>query len=390
MNIATPVNALAAEFDRAELVTALAAACRTVEKRNSIPILSNVRLVVSPLDVTLTGTDLDQTAEIHVKSATCIASGAVTVAAHQLLKLLKPMKADSVSMELGEGDTLNIVAGRSRLALPTLPVADFPSEPMTGDVTSWEMPGQDLARLISKAALGISTEETRFYLNGIFLHVSGDQFKAVATDGHRLAHVTADAMPEGALGMVGAGAFGFDHHGHAGFILPRKACHELLALIGKSQHLVTVDVKRTRIIFEGFGWKLTTKKIEGSFPDYQRVLPRTDKTLVVLRDSLDEAIKAVSAIAADRMRAVKFAVAGKELTLSCRNPDAGTASETVDVTFDSAEPFEIGFNAAYVKSILDEITDAHVAIHFADYGTPARFNDPADDNAFFVLMPLRI
>jgi DNA polymerase-3 subunit beta len=388
MNVQAPINALSVTFDRAELVAALAAASRTVEKRNSIPILSNVRLTVSPLGVSLTSTDLDQTAELHVKSATCLASGAVTVSAHQLLKLVKPMKADSVSMEL-DGDKLNVTAGRSRLVLPTLPVEDFPIDPQSGRVTSFELPGQALARLIGKAAFAISTEQTRYYLNGIFLHVADGQLKAVATDGHRLAHVAGE-LPEGAEGMAGAAAYGFDHNGLPGFILPSKACHELLALIGKSNHLVTVDVLRTRIAFEGFGWKLTTKFIDGNFPDYRRVLPRTDKTLTANKEELGEVLRRVMALVDRGRQAVKFAINGAELTLSHVSPEEGTVSEAMDCTFSVAEPFEIGFNGSYVRSVLDEIEGESVTLEVSDFGTPARFDDSADPQAFYVLMPLRV
>jgi DNA polymerase-3 subunit beta len=396
MNIATPVNALALTVDRNALVAALTIAARTTEKRNSIPILSCALLAASPQGLVITTTDLDQTIAVPV-TANVSASGSIAVDAHQLLKMAKQLAAGDVSLSF-DGDRLAVVAGRSRFALPTLSPLDFPSDPVTARIASFELGGQELARYLGRTAFARSTETTRFYLNGVFFHVASNEFRAVATDGHRLSLVVGE-LPEGAGDMAGPDAYGFKHHGYSGFILPNKACAELEKLVAKSAAPVTVELQRTRLIFAGLGWTLTTKFIDATFPDYGRVMPRTDATMTVNRAAMAESLKRVCAVT-NRPRAVKLNVAEGELVLTVTDAETGTASEGIDAIWkrdaDKAEadsahaPLEIGFNAQYLAGMLDEVQADSFVMLASDYGTPVKFLDGTDSGVTLVLMPMRV
>jgi DNA polymerase-3 subunit beta len=337
--------------------------------------------------VKIMATDLDLQVVESLDAASVETPGAITVSAHLLFDIARKLPDGSqVSLETAD-NRMTVKAGRSRFQLPTLPRDDFPVI-VEGDLpTSFEISAKTLAELIDRTRFAISTEETRYYLNGIFLHVSeeasnagGPVLKAAATDGHRLARFTLP-RPEGAEGMPDV-------------IVPRKAVAELRKLLEEAlDGNVEVDLSASKIRFtlggEG-GVVLTSKLIDGTFPDYSRVIPTgNDKLLKLDPKSFYEGVDRVATIATERTRAVKMALDSDKVTLSVTSPDNGTAAEEVPADYRS-DAFEIGFNANYLKDILGQIDGDTVELHLADPGAPTLIRQDDKSPALYVLMPMRV
>ncbi|WP_394268956.1 DNA polymerase III subunit beta [Qipengyuania sp.] len=373
-----------ATIERATLLRCLSHVQSVVERRNTIPILSNV-LIEADGDNALKvmATDLDLQVVEHMDAASVENPGSVTVSAHLLFDIARKLPDGSqVSLETAE-NRMTVKAGRSRFSLPTLPRDDFPVI-VEGDLpTSFELPARTIAELIDRTRFAISTEETRYYLNGIFLHVSDEDqpvLKAAATDGHRLARFTLP-RPDGAEGMPDV-------------IVPRKAVAELRKLLDESlDGAVQIDLSASKIRFtlggEG-GVVLTSKLIDGTFPDYSRVIPTgNDKLLKLDPKSFFQGVDRVATIATEKTRAVKMGLDKDRVTLTVTSPDNGTAAEELAAEYGS-DPFEIGFNAGYLKDILGQIDSDTVEIHLADAGAPTLIRKDDNSPALYVLMPMRV
>lgn len=373
-----------ATIERATLLRSLSHVQSVVERRNTIPILSNVLLDASDGGtLKVMATDLDLQVVEQMAAAAVEQAGAITVSAHLLFDIARKLPEGSqVSLETAD-NRMAVKAGRSRFSLPTLPRDDFPVI-VEGDLpTSFEIAAKTLAELIDRTRFAISTEETRYYLNGIFLHVSDEDqpvLKAAATDGHRLARFTI-ARPEGAEGMPDV-------------IVPRKAVTELRKLLEEAlDSQVQVDLSASKIRFtlggEG-GVVLTSKLIDGTFPDYSRVIPTAnDKLLRLDPKSFYEGVDRVATIATEKTRAVKMGLENDKVTLSVTSPDNGTAAEEVPADY-RAEGMEIGFNANYLKDILHQIDGDTVELHLADPGAPTLIRQSEAAPALYVLMPMRV
>jgi DNA polymerase III subunit beta len=375
-------------LERAALLKSLGHVHRVVERRNTIPILSNVLLFAEGQSLLLKATDLDLEVTDRLPADVSNA-GATTVPAHVLYDIVRKLPDGAqVSLEShGESGQLQLRSGRSRFNLQSLPDADFP-DLATGDLShNFKLAPAELKRLIDKTQFAISSEETRYYLNGIFLHtvdVGGHtMLRAVATDGHRLARVEV-AAPKGALGMPGV-------------IVPRKAVAEIQKLAENLDQDIRVEISAAKARFT-FGDRsarseqvvLTSKLIDGTFPDYMRVIPSgNDKRLIVERDPFKVAVDRVATISSERGRAVKLTLAGSKLTLSVTNPDLGSAVEELDVDYDSS-PIDIGFNARYLLDITEQLDSDTVLFKLADPGSPTVLQDRDGAAALYVLMPMRV
>jgi DNA polymerase-3 subunit beta len=275
---------------------------------------------------------------------------------------------------------LKLTAGRSRFSLACLPTEDFPVL-SGGDLPhKFTVTSADLKNLIDRTRFAISTEETRYYLNGIYLHSAERKgvkvLRSVATDGHRLASVDVP-LPSGAAGMPGV-------------IVPRKAVNELRKLIDDLDGDVGIALSDTKIRFAFEGAVLTSKLIDGTFPDYDRVIPAdNDKVLEVNTKQFQEAVDRVSAISSERSRAVKMALTNGNLTLSVSSPDNDTATEELPVKYE-AGPLEIGFNARYLLDIAGQIDGDEARFNLADAASPTLVQDKDDASALYVLMPMRV
>lgn len=365
-------------IERNPLLRALSHIQSVVERRNTIPILSNVELVAEGETLRLTATDLD-IALVEEVPANVTTAGGTTVPAHTLHDIIRKFPDGAeLSLALDE-ERLVLRGGGARFQLATLPREDFPQLAADELPHRFSLGADVLKRLIDKTRFAISTEETRYYLNGIYFHVaeaSEPLLKAVATDGHRLARVET-AMPEGAAGMPGV-------------IVPRKTVAELRKLVDEYDGSIAVSLSDTRIRFAFDSAVLTSKLIDGTFPDYERVIPTAnDKILRVDARLLAEAVDRVSTISSEKTRSVKLTLEADRIVLSVTSPEHGTATEELAAAY-QGEPLEIGFNARYLLDILAQIGGAEAEIRLMDATSPTIIVDPEDESALYVLMPMRV
>src|SRR5215218_5641081 len=349
-----------ATIERATLLKSLGHVQSVVERRNTIPILSNVLIEATEGGgLRLMATDLDlqivETVEANVTQP-----GATTVSAHTLFDIVRKLPEGSqVEISAAEGK-MQVVAGRARFNLSTLPRDDFPVI-AEGDL---------------QTRFAISSEETRYYLMGIFLHVVEEQLRAAATDGHRLARITVP-KPDGADGMPDV-------------IVPRKAVAELYRLLEEVEGTVEISLSPTKVRFGLGSAILTSKLIDGTFPDYNRVIPTgNDKLLKLDTKTFSAGVDRVSTIASEKTRAVKMAVDRDKVTLSVTSPENGLATEELPADYGS-DGLEIGFNARYLMDILSEIDGDTVEVHLADAAAPTLLRENDKSNALYVLMPMRV
>jgi DNA polymerase III subunit beta len=367
--------------ERAELLKSLGHVHRVVERRNTIPILANVLIKAERSKLSFKATDLDL--EITDSIAAEVGpGGSTTVPAHMFYEIVRklPDGAQIVLEASGDRAVLAIRAGRSRFTLQTLPESDFPDLAAGDIVNTFKLAAGDLKRLIDKTQFAISTEETRYYLNGIYLHTAGTAkaatLRAVATDGHRLAQVEL-ALPSGANGMPGV-------------IVPRKTVGEVQRLIEDSDAEVTVELSQGKVRFTIGDVVLTSKLIDGTFPDYARVIPLgNDKELTVDKKEFEQAVDRVSTVSSERGRAVKLSLSNGKLMLSVTNPDSGSATEEIEVEYGS-EPLDIGFNSRYLLDIAAQIEGEAAVLKLADPGSPTLIQDRDAKGALYVLMPMRV
>ena len=368
-------------IDRASLLRPLGHVQSVVERRNTIPILANVLIKATNGRISLTATDMDMDI---VESVECNVTqeGSVTVPAHTLYDIVRKLPDGSdVSLESdSETGRLSVKAGRSNFTLPILPPDEFPT--MSGEELpcNFMLSAADARVIIDRTRFAISSEETRYYLNGIYIHATESNnvqvLRAVATDGHRLARVEVP-LPDGASQMPSV-------------IVPRKAVVEIRKLIEDTEGEIAVSLSETKLCFASGGTILTTKLIDGTFPDYERVIPSgNDKIMQVNCNDLAEVVDRVATISTEKSRSVKLQMSEGILVLSASSPESGTAREEIEVQY-SAESMEIGFNSRYLLDIANQIEGATIEFSLADSGSPTIVRDQEDDTALYVLMPMRV
>lgn len=368
-------------IDRAALLRALAHVQSVVERRSTIPILSNVLLKADDGMLSLATTDMD--IEITEAIAADVAkSGAITAPAvtlHDIIRKLPDTSKINVEMDPA-GSFITVKAGRSDFRLSCLPVADFPQFGGATLPVEFSIPAPELRALIDRTKFAMSTEETRYYLNGIFVHAADNEgvpvLRAVSTDGHRLARFEMP-LPEGAADMPGV-------------IIPRKTILELRKLLEEAADTIKISLSESKISFAFDHIVLTSKLIDGTFPDYQRVIPvGNDKVVEVDPRVFSGAIDRVSTISDGKSRAVKISLNGKTLTLSANSPDAGSAKEDIEVQSE-APALEIGFNARYLLDITSQVEGEGCRMTMSDPAAPTIIQDTSDPSSLYVLMPLRV
>lgn len=371
-----------------DALTVLAHTVQAVEKRNTIPILGNVLLRAENNQLTIRATDLDIEVETSI-ACEVTEPGATTMPANMLGQIVKKMKADAEITFQQDNDRAmcTVKSGRSRFAMQTLPEADFPDMAVKDLITKFEMPVAEFRHLLETAAFCISTEETRYYLNGIYFHhfapTNGAKLRAVSTDGHRLALIECEA-PEGLTNFKST-------NNTTGVIIPRKTVTMLCKVMeAGNADKITVQLSDTRAVFTLGNVKITSKLIDGTFPDYARVVPQgNDKVMVCDREELKDAVDRLATVSTSDRRSAKFALTPGKLTLSVVNPDAGSGTEELDVTYDS-DPLEIGFNSKYIFDILDKVESDQAEFRFADPGSPVLITGVNKPNDTFVAMPMRV
>ncbi|MBV0890318.1 DNA polymerase III subunit beta [Paracoccus sp. Z118] len=368
-------------IERAVLVKAVAQAQSVVERRNTIPILSNVLIEAQGDTVSFRATDLD-TEVVDKAPAMVERPGATTVSAALLNEIARKLPDGalvSIAADAAEG-RLSVQAGRSNFNLATLPREDFPVMASSEYAVNFTAPAALLRRLFDKSRFAISTEETRYYLNGVYMHVAdgpdGKLLRCVATDGHRLARIDA-ALPEGAGDMPGV-------------IVPRKTVAELKKLLDDDEAQIAVSVSETKVRFATPTLTLTSKVIDGTFPDYTRVIPQGNtRKLEVDASDFARAVDRVATVSSERSRAVKLALDEDRLILSVNAPDAGAADEELAVAY-ADDPLEIGFNAKYLQEIAQQVDRENAVFLFNGSGDAALIREGGDESAVYVVMPMRV
>ena len=372
-------------IERAALLRSLGHVQSVVERRNTIPILSNVLLRAENGELALTATDM-YLEIVESVPAEIARPGSATAPARTLYDIARKLP-DGSQVELdATGDLLTLRSGRSQFKLGTLPVEDFPAM-SGGDMGHrFQLSAADLKMLIDRTKFAIGTEETRYYLNGIYVHASKAKpgagtadvpvLRAVATDGHRLARVEMP-LPEGASGIPGV-------------IVPRKTVLEVRKLLDEAADRIEVRLSETKVRFAFDSITLTSKLIDGTFPDYERVIPTgNDKVLEVDPKLFAAAVDRVATISTEKSRAVKLSLDRNVLTLSANSPEAGSATEELEVSY-AAAGLEIGFNSRYLLDITQQIEGDGARFTMADAGSPTIVRDVADGSALYVLMPMRV
>jgi len=369
-------------IERGELLKALGHVTSVVERRTTIPILSNILLRATDGFLHFNATDLEREVAEQCE-AEVSQEGTLTVSAHTLHDIVRKLP-DTARVKIerdGERERVLLSSGPSRFALQTLPAEDFP-DLAAGEMThEFVLPAHELKRLIEKTRFAISTEETRYYLNGIYFHTADSSdgtpvLRAVATDGHRLAQIELP-LPDGAADMPGV-------------IIPRKTVHELNRLLEDGGKDVAIGVSSSKVRFEIDRIILTSKLIDGQFPDYARVIPQNnDKELRVSNAEFTSAVDRVSTIASERGRAVKLNVMSGELILSVNNPEGASATEKLPIDYE-ADELEIGFSARYLLDIAGQLESEKAVFLLADPGSPTLIRDNEDERILYVLMPMRV
>lgn len=368
-------------IERATLLKTLSHVQSIVEKRNTIPVLSNVRIEATEGDINFKATDMD-TEITEIADAKVSQTGATTAPAHMLYDIVRKL-SDGSDVEITFPDDkgqLTIASGRSKFSLSTIGVEDFPV--ISGDKLpiNFVMPKDELKDVIDRTQFAVSTEETRYYLNGVYMHAKKEGeakvLRVVATDGHRLACVESP-LPQGAENL-------------AGVIIPRKTVTEIRKLLDDSSvENVTVSMSDNKVRFTLEDVTLTSKLIDGTYPDYERVIPTdNDKNLELKVKELASAVDRVSVVA-ERTRAIKVVTGPNKATIITSSPDLGSASEEIEAKYDN-DVLEIGYNFRYLLDILNEVKGDTVRISFTDGTSPSVIHDTSDSSAIYVLMPMRV
>jgi DNA polymerase-3 subunit beta len=368
-------------IERASLLRSLSHVQSVVERRNTIPILNNVLMNTAKGTLRLTATDMELAISEQLTAETG-ATAAITAPAHTFYDIVRKLPDGAqVEVETTEGEgQITVRSGRSTFHLACLPPADFPALGDDELPTTFILPADAARALIDHTRFAISTEETRYYLNGIYLHAAERDgtpvLRAVTTDGHRLARFDVP-LPKGSADMPGV-------------IVPRKMVAEWRKLIDESDADIEVGLSdaKIRIVFEDI--TLTSKLIDGTFPDYERVIPQgNERTMEVSCKAFAAAVDRVSTISTEKSRAVKLAIRKSSVTLSATSLDQGSAEEAVEVSYDG-EDMDVGFNSRYLMDIADRIKGEKAEFRLGDAASAAIVGDADDANALYVIMPMRV
>lgn len=368
-------------IERSALLKAVGQAQSVVERRNTIPILANVLIEAEGDQASFRATDLDIEV-VDEAPAKVERAGATTVNAVTLHEIVRKLPDGSLVTLTDDGASgrLTVEAGRSNFSLATLPREDFPVMATSEYEANFVCAAPVLRRLFDKSKFAISTEETRYYLNGVYMHIAdangGQVLRCVATDGHRLARIDAD-MPAGAEGLPGV-------------IVPRKTVGELRKLLDDDEAEIAVSVSETKIRFAAPGITLTSKVIDGTFPDYTRVIPSGNtRRLEVDAAEFAKAVDRVATVSSERSRAVKLSLDEDRLVLSVNAPDSGAAEEELAVAYGD-DALEIGFNAKYLLEIASQVDRENAVFLFNSSGDPTLMREGNDETAVYVVMPMRV
>jgi DNA polymerase III subunit beta len=355
-----------------------------VEKRSTIPILSNVLLKAADDRLQIAATDLDVTI-LSSTAARVTTPGGVTIEAKRLFDVVRSLPDEDVHMNLQDNNSMLIESGTAKFRLLGLPAEDYPTLPTVNVADAYSISLDELKTMVGKVKFAITHEETRFQLNGALLKVQSAKMEMVATDGHRMALIN---FPKGGNGKGRKG-------GDLTILIPRKALDEILRLEGGEDGTVKFGVSENQLFFDAGDRRLMARMIDVNFPNYMEVISRdNDRHVMVDRERLLSTIRRISLVANERTRAVRFDFAPGKLTVSSTNPELGDARETVPIDY-AGNPFHVGLNAAYVTDFLSAVDTPSVSLDLKDensqcIGRPANTADDLPYDYLYVVMPMRL
>jgi DNA polymerase III subunit beta len=363
-------------IQREALLKPLQLVAGVVERRQTLPVLSNVLLVVQGQQLSLTGTDLEVELVGRVTLEEAAEPGEITVPARKLMDICKSLPSDALIDIRVDEQKLIVKAGRSRFTLSTLPANDFPSvEDSQGSLT-FVLSQYKLRRLIERTSFAMAQQDVRYYLNGMLLEVSANILRAVATDGHRLAMCTMEA--------------GIEHADKHQVIVPRKGILELARLLTEQDGTVSIVLGANHIRATTGEFTFTSKLVDGKFPDYERVLPRGgDKLVLADRQGLREAFSRTAILSNEKYRGIRLQLAAGQLKMQANNPEQEEAEEEVAVDYNGGS-LEIGFNVSYLLDVLAVMTTDQVRLILSDSNSSALVQEAGNDESSYVVMPMRL
>ncbi|AUA31092.1 MULTISPECIES: DNA polymerase III subunit beta [Pseudomonas] len=363
-------------IQREALLKPLQLVAGVVERRQTLPVLSNVLLVVQGQQLSLTGTDLEVELVGRVQLEEPAEPGEITVPARKLMDICKSLPSDVlIDIKLDEQKLL-VKAGRSRFTLSTLPANDFPTvEEGPGSLTC-NLEQSKLRRLIERTSFAMAQQDVRYYLNGMLLEVSRNTLRAVSTDGHRLALCSMNAPIEQD-----------DRHQ---VIVPRKGILELARLLTEPEGMVSIVLGQHHIRATTGEFTFTSKLVDGKFPDYERVLPKGgDKLVIGDRQALREAFSRTAILSNEKYRGIRLLLAAGQLKIQANNPEQEEAEEEISVDYDGSS-LEIGFNVSYLLDVLGVMTTEQVRLILSDSNSSALLQEAGNDDSSYVVMPMRL
>lgn len=363
-------------IQREALLKPLQLVAGVVERRQTLPVLSNVLLVVDGNTLSLTGTDLEVELIGRINLEEAAEAGEITVPARKLMDICKSLPDDAtLTFKLEENKAL-IKAGRSRFTLATLPASDFPNVEDGPGAMSFSVGQSKLRRLIERTSFAMAQQDVRYYLNGMLLEINRGQLRAVATDGHRMAMCTVDA--------------GIDYQDRYQLIVPRKGILELARLLGEADDLVNIVLGTHHIRATTGDFTFTSKLVDGKFPDYERVLPRGgDKIVLADRQTLRNAFSRTAILSNEKYRGIRLMLSDAQLKIQANNPEQEEAEEDIMVDY-SGSPLEIGFNVSYLLDVMSVLSNEQIKIVLADANSSALVQESETDDSVYVVMPMRL
>lgn len=346
-----------------------------VEKRNTMPILANVLLEASKGRINVMATDL----EVFIKDsaqANITEDGSLTVNARKIFEIVKELPGETIDVTSGKEDKITLKAGKARFSVMGLPSKDFPAFPAIDEAKLEAIQSADLKEMIDKTVFAVSTDETRYNINGFLLEKEDSTIRMVATDGHRLALIEkTDSMAVENKSSV---------------LLPRKGVLEIRKVLDEKEGDFFLAVLPKSAVMKKDTTVISIRLLEGEFPDYKKVIPRDNTNEAVAdRITLLGALKRVSILSTDKIKGVKFSFSANKLTLSTSSPDLGDATEDIEIKYNN-EDVEIAFNARYLMDMLESLTDEGVTITLKDALSPGIVRPLGVKDYTYIIMPMRL
>ncbi len=366
------------------LLAPLQAVSGIVERRHTLPILSNVLLEKKGGGLTLLATDIEIQSTTSTADLSGDGDGAVTVAARKLQEILRSLPESAEVSLILEGRRMQVRAGKSRFNLQTLPAEDFPCMALSaGEIKKFSVSQKQFRHLLAQTQYSMASQDVRYYLNGLLLLVEASEMRAVATDGHRLAYASMP-LEDTAGALVEEGATRQE------LILPRKTVIELSRLLADSDEPVSIDIMATQIRFQFGQINLVSKLIDGKFPDYQRVIPATQRNVVAVnRMALLQSMIRAAILTNEKFRGVRLILSEGGLKIMAANAEQEEAQEEIEVDY-NGEPLDVGFNVSYLLDVLNNSSDETIEWGFNDANSSALLTIPGNESFKYVVMPMRI